>query len=229
MYWYFRLVAFFYVVYCVVALAPQAGSAPDLAARAAAPATSVQRSGPSGFPELERRAAAQEGLSDHDRTFLMTAVQAEMLQLELSRVAIAHARNPAVRHFAEATAQFMGKTASRLDGVANEFGVSLRRIVPDEVEKAQIALGKSKDPDREYLTRILADTARASSRYRDESSRGEESGGCAVRPGDVPAAGAASSQRVAVPGDDQSPGCRSQAFAHGASPQILIQLCRPSR
>lgn len=173
MYRYFRLLAFFYVIYCVVTLAPNTGAAAGLAARAATPAASVQRSNRSGFPELERRAAAQEGLSDHDKTFLMSAVQAETLQRELSRVAISHTKNPAVRHFAEATAQFMGKMASRLGGIGSEFGMSLPRIVPDEVDQAQSALGKSKDPDREYLTRILGDTTKASNLYKDESETGK--------------------------------------------------------
>jgi putative membrane protein len=170
---YFRSLAFFYVVWCVVALTPKASSAADVAPGATTAAPSVQRSDSSSFPELERRAAAQEGLSDQDKAFLMTAVQAEMLQMELSRVAIAHARSPAVRRFADATARFMGNTASRLDNIAKEFGVSLPRITPDEVANAQAALSKSKDSNREYLTRILADTKKASTLYKDESSRGQ--------------------------------------------------------
>lgn len=168
---YFRVFAFLYVVYCVVAL-PKAGAAAD-STRAATPAATVQHNDASRFSELERRAAAQEGLSDDDRTFLMTAVQAEMLQLELSRVATAHARTPSVRRFAEATAKFMRDTASRLGKVADEFGMSLPPTVPDEVEKTQIALSRSKDPDREYLTRIVADTSQARDLYKEESSKGK--------------------------------------------------------
>lgn len=169
---YFRVFAFFYVVYCVVAPAPKAGAAAD-PTTAATPAATVQRNDASRFSELERRAAAQEGLSDADRSFVMTAVQAEMLQLELSRVATAHARTPAVRRFAEATAKFMRDTASRLGKIADEFGMSLPRTVPDDVEKTQIALRKSRNPDREYLTRIVADTAQARDLYKDESSKGK--------------------------------------------------------
>jgi predicted outer membrane protein len=170
---YFRLLAFVYVVYCVVALAPQAGAAAELASRDAASSAKAQHSDESAFSELERRAAAQEGLSDDDRAFLMTAVQAEMLQLELSKVATARARTPAVRRFAGATAQFMRKTASRLDEVATEFGVSLPLTLPDEVENTRIALGKSNDPDREYLTRIVADTTQARDLYKAESGKGK--------------------------------------------------------
>lgn len=169
---FFRVFAFLYVVYCVVAPVPKAGAAAG-PTRAATPAATVQHNDASRFPELERRAAAQEGLSDDDKMFVMTAVQAEMLQLELSRVATAHARTPAVRRFAEATAKFMRNTASRLGKVADEFGMSLPRTVPDEVEKTQIALRKSQDPDREYLMRIVADTAQARDLYKDESSKGK--------------------------------------------------------
>jgi putative membrane protein len=170
---YFPLFAFAYVLYCVVAVVPKTAAAADLAGGAAKPAATVQHNDASRFSELERRAAAQEGLSDADRAFLMTAVQAEMLQLELSSVATAHARSPAVRHFAEATSRFMRKTASRLGGIAKEFGVSLPNTVPDEVERTQSALSKLKDPDREYLTRIAADTTQARDLYQDESSKGK--------------------------------------------------------
>jgi putative membrane protein len=168
----FRLVAFVFIIYSVVSLAPKASSAGDLAPAATAPATSAQRSDASSFPELERRAAAQEGLSDQDKMFLMTAVQGQMLQLELSRVAISRTTRAAVRRFAGATFQFMNKTGSRLNEIAREFGVSLPRTAPDEVENARIALSKSRDSNREYLTRIVADTQQISNLYRDESSRG---------------------------------------------------------
>jgi predicted outer membrane protein len=170
---YFRWLAFFYIVYCAVALTPKATSAAGLVPEVVAPAASVQTSDSSSFPELERRAAAQEGLSDQDKGFLMAAVQAEMLQRELSRVAIARARNAAVRHFAEATGEFMGKTESQLNDIAKEFGMSLPRIAPDKVEIAKVALGKSKDSNREYLTRILADTKTESHLYKDESVKGQ--------------------------------------------------------
>ena len=170
---YFRLLAFIYVFGCVVALTPKAGSAAGVTPEAQTSAVSVQHTGPPNIPELERRAAAQEGVSDQDKTFLMTAVQAKMLQLELSRVALVHTKNPAVRRFAAATAQFMGKTGSRLDDIANEFGISLPRISPDEVANAQAALIRSKDSDHEYLTRILADTKNSTILYKDESSRGK--------------------------------------------------------
>ena len=167
---YFRLLAFVYVFCCVVALTPKAISAPDVTSEGKTPAAS--RSNPSSFPELQRRGAAQEGLSDQDKGFLMMAAQSEMLQMELSKVAIARAKIPAVRRFAGATAQFMGRTASRLNNIASEFGMSLPRIAPDDVENARIALSKSRDSDREYLTGILADTKTSSNLYRDESSRG---------------------------------------------------------
>jgi len=173
MYRYFRFLAVFYVIYCVVALAPQAGAAADRDTGAATSAATAQRSEPPDFSELERRAAAQEGLSDDDRAFLMTAVQAEMLQLELSRVATARVRTPVVRRFAEATAQFMRKTASRLGEVANEFGVSLPRTLPDQVEHMRITLRSSRDPEREYLTLIVADTTQATDLYKEESTRGK--------------------------------------------------------
>src|SRR5437763_16425987 len=104
---YFRLLAFVYVFCCVVVLTPKISSAGDATPEANPPA-SDQRSAPSNFPELQRRGAAQEGLSDRDKGFLMMAAQSEMLQLELSRVAIARTKTAAVRRFAGATAQFMG-------------------------------------------------------------------------------------------------------------------------
>ena len=149
---YFRLLAFIYVLCCVAVLTPKISSAVDITPEANTPAASVQHSDPSSFPELQRRGAAQEGLSDQDKAFLMMAVQADMLQLELSKVVITHAKNSAVRRFAGATAQFMGKTASRLDNIAKEFGMSLPNIAPEDVENAKTALGKSKDAEREYLT-----------------------------------------------------------------------------
>jgi predicted outer membrane protein len=87
-------------------------------------------------------------------------------------VAITHAKTPAARRFAGATAQFMGRTASRLNNIANEFGMSLPKTAPDEVENARLALNKSRDTDREYLTGILADTKTSLDLYKDESSRG---------------------------------------------------------
>lgn len=166
---YFRLFAFIYIFCCVVALTPKSSSAADVAAEAKAHASVPPTD---RFPELQRRGAAQEGLSDQDKGFLMMATQAEMLQLELSRVAIARAKTPSVRRFAGATADFMGRTASRLNNIASEFGMSLPRIAPDEVENARLALNKSRDTDREYLAAILADITNSTNLYKDESSRG---------------------------------------------------------
>lgn len=150
-------------------------AAPAVAATAAVPVTpqvsARQRgSAPSAFSDIERRAAAQQGLSERDKTFLMNAAQSQMLQVESSRVAIKRTRNPAIRRFAEATLSFMSRTQSRLEGIANEFGVSLPKIPPDEVQNANQALDKSPDPDREYLRGILADTTKISGLYKDESS-----------------------------------------------------------
>lgn len=169
---FFRVLASAYVLCCGIAFTPATGSAANIPPEATNRSSSIQRSDPSAFPELERRAAAQQGLSGQDKAFLMTAAQSEMLQLELSRAAIRGGRNPAVRHFAASTLPFMGSTASRLHKIAKEFGVSLPAIVPDEVQDAQIAFGKSTDRDRAYLMRILADTRSSTTLYTNESARG---------------------------------------------------------
>lgn len=127
----------------------------------------------SRFSEIERRAAAQEGLSERDKAFLMTAAQSQMLQLEVSRVAIERTKNPQIRHFAEATVEFVGRAKEHLDGIAREFGMSLPKIPPEEVQNAHQALGKAADPDHEYLRSILADITKVSDLYKDESSNGK--------------------------------------------------------
>ncbi|MDE2476121.1 MAG: DUF4142 domain-containing protein [Alphaproteobacteria bacterium] len=103
----------------------------------------------------------------------MTAAQSQMLQLEVSRVAIERTKNPQIRHFAEATVEFVGRAKEHLDGIAREFGMSLPRIPPDEVRNAHQALGKAADPDHEYLRSILADITKVSDLYKDESSNGK--------------------------------------------------------
>ncbi len=166
-----RLPAFGCLVYWLVTLTPHAGSAADAAA-AAATAPSVQQSAPSTFPELQRRAAAQEGLSGQDRTFLMSAVEGERLQRELSKLEMTRAKHIAVRRFAEATEKYMGRTEARLDHIAGEFGLSLPQIVPENASNAQSDLGKAANPDREYLLRIVADTNQSNMLYKEEAASG---------------------------------------------------------
>jgi putative membrane protein len=127
----------------------------------------------SRFQEEERLAAAQEGLSDQDRAFVMSAARGEMLQLELSRVAITHGKTAAVRRFAGQTAQFIGRAKVQLLKVAGEFGVSLPKTLPDEVENSRQALGAAQNFDREYLLRIMRDAEATTHLYKDESANGK--------------------------------------------------------
>lgn len=143
-----------------------ATGAPAAAQSAAGQAEENERS---RFSEVERRAAAQEGLSQRDKTFLMTAAQSQMLQLEVSKVAIKRTKNPGIRHFAEATVKFIGGANRHLEDIAKEFGVSLPKIPPDEVQNAQQALDQAADPDRDYLAGIISDTAKITGLYKDES------------------------------------------------------------
>ena len=100
----------------------------------------------------------------------MTAAQSQMLQLDASRVAIKRTRNPGIRRFAEATVKYVGQAQRRLEMIAGEFGVSLPKIPPDEVQTSNQALDKAPDPDRDYLRGIISDTAKVSGLYKDESS-----------------------------------------------------------
>lgn len=125
------------------------------------------------FSEVERRAAAQEGLSERDKAFLMTAAQSQMLQLEVSRVAIHRAKNPQTRRFAEDTVKFVVMAKDHLDAIANEFGMSLPKTLPDQVQNAHQALDKAADPDREYVLGIISDLSNVSTLYRDESRNGK--------------------------------------------------------
>lgn len=130
----------------------------------------AERSAPSAFSDTERRAAAQEGLSERDKTFLMTAAQSQMLQLEVSQVAIKRAKNAGIRRFAEATVKFIGGANRHLENIASEFGMSLPKIPPDEVQNARQALDRAADPDLEYLAGIASDTAKITGLYKDEST-----------------------------------------------------------
>lgn len=150
-----------------------ADSAGGVAATAEVSAELAQQAARSTFSEVERRAAAQEGLSERDKAFLMTAAQSQMLQLEVSRVAIVRTKKPQIRHFAEATVKCVGMAKEHLNRIAGEFGMSLPRILPDEVQNAHQALGKAADPDREYLLGILSNITKVSNLYKDESSNGK--------------------------------------------------------
>lgn len=147
-----------------------ADSAGGVAATAEVSAELAQQAARSTFSEVERRAAAQEGLSERDKAFLMTAAQSQMLQLEASRVAIRRAKNPQIRHFAEITVKYVGRAKEHLDGIAREFGMSLPKIPPDEVQNARQALDRAADPDLEYLAGIASDTAKITGLYKDEST-----------------------------------------------------------
>ncbi|HEX5280995.1 MAG TPA: DUF4142 domain-containing protein [Micropepsaceae bacterium] len=151
-------------------LTSAANSAADVSSKPVHPAAPAQSAESRRFSEVERRAAAQEGLSERDKTFLMTATQSLMLQREVSRVATERTKNPAIRRFAEATVRFVDGAKKRLDKIAAEFGMSLPQIPPDQVQAAQQSLGKAGNPDREYLTGILADTTQVNNLYKDESS-----------------------------------------------------------
>src|SRR5207237_8975290 len=107
--------------------------------------------------EEERRAAAQEVVSGQDKSFLMTAAEGEMLQLELSKVAIKHAKAVAVRRFAGHTAQFIGRAEIRLSKVASEFGLSLPAAPSGDVQNAAQSLAGTQTIDRKYLLRIMAE------------------------------------------------------------------------
>ena len=71
----------------------------------------------------------------------MTAAQSQMLQLDASRVAIKRTRNPGIRRFAEATVKYVGQAQRRLEMIAGEFGVSLPKIPPDEVQTSEPGAG----------------------------------------------------------------------------------------
>ncbi len=163
-----QVAAFGFLLYAVAA-------APVMhAANAGTPAAAgAQQPAPRSFQEVERRAAAQEGLSGQDKTFLMTAAQGEMLQRELSRVAKTRAKNPAVRRFAAQTEQFISRAEERLTRVAGEFGMSLPQTVPDDVMKAQQTLSGAQNPDREYVQGILSDTRQVTDLYKEEASSGK--------------------------------------------------------
>lgn len=166
----YRLISFSCLVCGLVVLANPANSARVVAAAPQVSAAPAQPDEKSRFSEVERRAAAQEGLSERDKTFLMTAAQSQMLQLEVSRVALRRTRNPGIRRFAEATVKFVGGAQRHLQEIANEFGVSLPKTPPDQVQNAQEALNRAADPDREYLAGIISDTTNIDSLYKDESS-----------------------------------------------------------
>jgi putative membrane protein len=157
-----QIAAFGFLVYAVAA-------APLTHAIKPAQAAATNRS----FEQEERLAAAQEGLSEQDRTFLMSAVQGEMLQLELSRLTIMHSKNAAVRRFAGQTEQFIGRAKIQLQKVADEFGVSFPKILPDEVQRARETLASAPNLDREYLLRIMTDAEAATHLYKDEGGSGK--------------------------------------------------------
>lgn len=157
----------------LASVAVPAGFAATAPARAQVSAAPVQQNEQSRFSEVERRAAAQEGLSERDKAFLMTAAQSQMLQLDASRVAIERAKDPQVRRFAETTVKYVGRAKQRLDGIAREFGMSLPKIPPEEVQNAHQALGKAANPDHDYLLGILSDITRVSDLYKDESRNGK--------------------------------------------------------
>jgi len=165
----FRLISLVCVVCGFAVSSNAADSAAGGTGAAQHSAQSAQQNERSRFSEVERRAAAQEGLSERDKTFLMTAAQSQMLQLEVSRVAIKRAKNPGIRRFAEATVKFIGGENKHLKNIADEFGVSLPKIPPDEVQNAQQALDQAADPDHDYLTGIISDTTNITGLYKDES------------------------------------------------------------
>ncbi len=103
----------------------------------------------------------------------MTAVEGERLQRELSKVAIARAKNSTVRRFAAATERYMGNVEARLHRLASEFGLSLPQILPENAQNAQNDLSRAGNPDREYLLRIVADTNRADTLYKEEARSGK--------------------------------------------------------
>jgi putative membrane protein len=159
-----QIAAFGFLIYAVAAAPLTHALKPVQPAAAAVPRS---------FQEEERLAAAQEGLSDQDKSFLMSAAQGEMLQLELSRVAITRAKLASVRRFAGQTAQFIGRAKLQLEKVADEFGVSLPKIVPDQVHVARTDLTSSRNLDRDYLLRIMTDAVAATHLYKDESGNGK--------------------------------------------------------
>jgi len=137
------------------------------------PTTPAAAAVPRSFQEEERRAAAQEGVSGQDKSFLMTAAEGEMLQLELSKVAIKHAKTLAVRRFAGQTAQFIDRAEIRLSKVASEFGLSLPAAPSGDVQHAAQLLAGTQNIDREYLLRIIADAEAATHLYKEEASSGK--------------------------------------------------------
>lgn len=92
-------------------------------------------------------------VSAQDRQFLVEAMDATVVELELARIAYDRARSPAVRDYAAQVMDSRSELASRLDAIALRRGVAIRPAVPPI--PGDLAYRSGRDFDSAYMDLAL--------------------------------------------------------------------------
>ncbi len=120
--------------------------------------------------------ALAKASADDDKTFLATAAQSDQNEIALSQVAEQKATNPAVKKYAAQMIKDHTKLTASMKPYAGQWGIT-PPTGPDsehqtELTKLQGLSGS--DFDKEYITQMAADHAKALSAFTTETEESKD-------------------------------------------------------
>lgn len=114
---------------------------------------------------------ASQAAGDPNEYFMVTAAQVNLAEIEAGQLAAERARSPEVREYAQTMVQAHWRAHQELMEMARQKGVAL----PDRPDEARLQLTAHlaelppEQFDREYMSAMTADHAKALSMFQDKS------------------------------------------------------------
>ena len=123
------------------------------------------------LPEAMKEEEETAMISEGGREFIDKAASGGMAEVELSRIAVASAKTPTVREFAQKMIDSHTKMNEELTTLARRFDVAPPTMLTEEAQKAKDELGQlqGKKLEQKYIDIMVEDHQRTVDLFRDQS------------------------------------------------------------
>jgi len=130
-----------------------------MAALVIAAATTVGCNKDHGSGTVGTTGRSESGVSSSDRNFVQDVSQLNADEIDLSRLAVAHASNPEVKKFAKMVLDDHTAAGEKLSGVATQNGIETRADLDDSHRKLHDTLAERQgaDFDKDYMDAMVDD------------------------------------------------------------------------
>lgn len=125
-----------------------------------------------GWAAQSASAKASSNLSEEDHEFIRKAADDELIDLELSKLALRKSTNPAVKKFGQTMINDHGKTLEQLKAIASRKGLTLPGSPEGDVKAtiARLAKLSGNQFDNAYMAEMLKNHKKDIEEFREISS-----------------------------------------------------------